>query len=295
MQDQLARARNRQHKGKEAHRVMDVHYNLGNDLYEKMLGPTMNYTCAYFSEGIKTLEDAEIAKMDLVARKLKLKPGMKVLELGCGFGAMMKYLAEKYGVSCTGYTLSKEQVIYGREHCKGLDVTIHHDDIRNAKGLYDRVYSIGLFEHVGSYNYRGYYELVDRLLKDDGLHLSHAITMRDSKCPRTGGWMVKYIFPGGEIPFPEDYITNSAGLFCLEDMHNVGYSYVNTLKSWLANFEKAWPELEATYGPQVQGRFYRMWRYYLCISAGCFEARLTQIYQVVQHKKGVPGGYVSVR
>jgi cyclopropane-fatty-acyl-phospholipid synthase len=177
------------------------------------------------------------------------------------------------------------------------------DDYRNAaqSGVFDRVYSIGFFEHVGRHNYRSYFELVDTCLKDDGLHLVHSVTLGHAGLPNTDDWMNKYIFPGGEIPHPQDYFTYAEGLLLVEDVHNFGMSYAKTLRVWKKNFIEHWPKtLEQKYGSRVDGRFYRMWINYLEGSIGSFEGRVLQLYQVVHSKQGnKPGapctGYESVR
>jgi Mycolic acid cyclopropane synthetase len=216
-----------------------------------------------------------------------------------------------YVLTCVCYTphhiVSKEQIEYARESCRGLsNVEFVQDDYRHAAHrpehikAFDRVYSVGLLEHVGRHNYRGYYELVETCLKDDGLHLVHAITMRDSSVPRTEDWTNKYIFPGGELPHPQDYFTYSAGLLVVEDVHSLSLSYVKTLRVWKKNFIANWPQLEATYGKMMDGKFYRMWIYYLDQSIGTFEGRLIHLYQVVHSKQGcklgaLRPGYDSVR
>jgi cyclopropane-fatty-acyl-phospholipid synthase len=204
--------------------------------------------------------------------------------------------------------VSKEQIEYARESCRGLpNVEFVQDDYRHAANLpenlkgFDRVYSLGFFEHVGRHNYRNYFELVEKCLKDDGLHLVHSITMRDSSVlARTDDWNSKYIFPGGEIPDPEDYFSYSAGLLVVEDVHSLSLSYVKTLKAWKKKFIANWPQLEATYGPMMDGKFYRMWIYYLDQCIGLFEGRVINLYQVVHSKQGLKmgapcPGYDSVR
>lgn len=200
------------------------------------------------------------------------------------------------------FLVSKEQVQYARDSCRGLPVEFVLDDYRNAaqSGKFDRVYSIGLFEHVGRNNYRGYFELAESCLKDDGLLLTHAVTLRDASLPRTDDWMNKYIFPGGEIPHPQDYFDASEDILAVEDVHNFGTSYAKTLRAWKKNFITNWPKLEEKYGPMVDGKFYRMWICYLEGSIGSFEGHLLHLYQVVYSKQGlkrdVPScGYDSVR
>lgn len=275
-------------------RVMEDHYDLGNDLYENMLGSTMNYTCAFWKPETKTLDEAQTNKMDLVARKLKLKPGMKVLELGCGFGSAAKYFAENYKVSVVGYNISSQQVAYAREKCKGLDVTFHQDDYRNATGQYDAVYSIGILEHVGVKNHREYFEVCDRCLKPDGLVLVHTIIVADHQT-RTCRWLNKYIFPGGELPYAVDLYLASRGLFVVEDVQSLAKSYIKTLRAWHKNFNANWSKLEGKYGGLVGGRFYRMWNFYLMFSIACFKDRTSQLHQVVYSKYGRKEEYYSVR
>ena len=188
-------------------------------------------TCGLWYPETKTLEESQINKMDLVGRKLKLKPGMKVLDIGCGFGAAAKYMATKFGVSVTCYNISAEQVDFAREACKGLDVTIIQADYRTATGEFDAVYSIGIFEHVGSRNHREYFGVVDRCLKPDGLTLLHTITVADHQ-PKTDRWLNKYIFPGGELPYVAELVTSPSGIFVVEDLQTFAKSYVKTLQCW---------------------------------------------------------------
>lgn len=181
-------------------------------------------------------------------------------------------------------------------------MTFVEDDYRNARnsGLFDRIYSIGFFEAVGRNNFREYFELVASCLKDDGLHLVHSITLRDASLPRTDDWLNKYIFPCGELPYPQDYFDYSEGILTVEDIHNFGTSYSKTLRAWKKNFIESWPMLEKKYGQMIDGKFYRMWINYLEGSIGSFEGRVCQLYQVVQSKQGcVAGapsyGYDSIR
>lgn len=295
--DQLGIATNNQTREKSI-QVVETHYNLGNDLYERMLDSTMNYTCAYWTKDTKTLEEAQINKMDLVARKLNLKPGMKVLDLGSGFGATAKYLAQNYGVSVVAYNLSVEQVKYARKSCEGLDVTFVVEDYRNATGQFDRVYSVGIFEHVGVNNFREYFQVVNRCLKDDGLTLVHSITSNkshpfNSRSPR---FMTQYIFPGGELPIASDLLTYSEDLFTVEDVQSLQRSYFTTLKAWHKNFNDSWDKhLKDQYDHQQGGKFFRMWNFYLLACAGAFDARVTQLHQVVYSKHGRKEDYQWAR
>jgi cyclopropane-fatty-acyl-phospholipid synthase len=264
-------------------RVFEVgerHYDIGNDLYRAMLDRRMAYTCAYF-EGTTDLDQAQEAKLDLVCRKVGLRPGMKVLDLGCGFGCFSRYAAEKYGVEAVGFTVSKAQVELGTELCKGLPVELRLDDYRNATGTYDAVVSIGLMEHVGYKNYRTYMELVDRCLAPGGVALIHTIGSNDSE-KYISPWFDKYIFPNALLPSLAQLAQASEGLLNIEDVHNLGPHYDPTLMAWNERFERAWPELREKYGE----RFYRMWRFYLLTSAGSFRSRYTQLYQLVLTRRG---------
>jgi cyclopropane-fatty-acyl-phospholipid synthase len=266
------------------------HYDIGNDLYKRMLDKRMLYTCAYWRWGAKNVDEAQEAKLELVCRKIGLKPGMTVLDLGCGWAGFSKYAAEKYGARAVALTASHEQVVLGREMCAGLPVDIREQDWREAAGTYDRVVAIGLLEHVGYKNYRTFMKLVLRSLKPDGLALLHTIGSTRSS---TGlnAWTDKYIFPNAVIPSMAQLTKAMDGLFVVEDWHNFGPDYDPTLMAWNANFESAWPELRDKYGE----RFRRMWRYYLLQSAGAFRGRYMQLWQFVISPHGVPGGYVAVR
>jgi len=232
--------------------------------------------------------------MDIVGRKLKLKPGMKVLDIGCGFGGSAKYMASKFGVSVTAYNISAEQVAYAREACKGLDVTIVQEDYRKATGQYDAIYSIGIFEHVGSRNYRGYFEVVDRCLKPEGLTLIHTITVADRQT-KTDRWLNKYIFPGGELPYVHELVTAPRELFVVEDMQSFAKSYAKTLYWWKINFRKNWENIEKTYKGQMDGKFFRMFDFYLAFCEGLFKDRTCQLHQTVYSKYPREAEYYSVR
>lgn len=287
----LAHLMNPQRKSK-AFEVGEQHYDRGNDLFERMLDKRMTYTCAYWS-GHPTpqgLDQAQEAKLDLVCRKLGLKPGQHVLDIGCGWGSFMIYAAEKYGVAATGVTVSKEQVELGRKRAGNLPVTFQLKDYRETTGTYDHVVSLGMFEHVGPRNHRAFMEVTHRVLKDDGLFLLHIAARNNSKT-LPDPWSGKYIFPNTLIPCLGEIASSTNGLFITEDLHNFGADYDKTLQSWHRNFEMAWPSLKHNYSD----RFHRMWRYYLLAAAGLSRSRAGQLWQIVFSKNGVPGGYQSVR
>jgi len=275
--------------GRRAFTVAETHYDLGNDLFRAMLGKRLVYSCAYWRDAC-TLDDAQEAKLDLVCRKLSLQPGMRILDIGCGWGETLKYAAEKYGVSGVGLTISREQADFARELCAGLPIEIVVQDYRDAQGAFDRVFSIGMFEHVGAKNYRTYFEVTRRLLKDDGLALLHTIGSNVTTS-HTDPWIAKYIFPNSMLPSVAQIGAAYEDLFVLEDWHAFGPYYDFTLHAWRENFERSWPELRESYGE----RFYRMWRFYLSASAATFRARRDQLWQIVFSPHGVPGGYVVAR
>ena len=258
-----------------AFEIGEHHYDLGNDLYQAMLDKRLNYTCAYWRNAAD-LNQAQEHKLELVCKKIGLEPGMRVLELGCGWGSFAKYAAEKYGAEVLGVTVSARQVELGMELCKGLPVELRLQDYREVEGQYDRVISIGVMEHVGYKNYRTYMEVVDRTLKPGGYGFFHTIGTNTS-ATGTNAWTVKYIFPNGMLPSIAQLAAAMEGLFVIEDWHNFGPDYDPTLMAWHANFESAWPRLKEQY----DDRFYRMWRYYLLSSAGGFRSRQSQLWQVV--------------
>ncbi|HEX2612870.1 MAG TPA: cyclopropane fatty acyl phospholipid synthase, partial [Fibrobacteria bacterium] len=250
----LAKARlfNRQTKALSK-TVAEQHYNLGNDFYADMLDPFMQYTCAYWKrngdagKGASTLAEAQENKLDLVCRKLGLKPGMTVLELGCGWGGFARFAAERYGAHVTAYNISSEQVAYGRERTKGLPVDIRLQDYREAEGTYDRIVSIGMCEHVGYRNYRTFFKTLHDRLKDGGLALVHTIGGLKS-VTSIEPWLGKYIFPHAMLPSVAQLSRAMEGLFVVEDWHNFGPDYDLTLMAWLENFERNWAKHRAAYG-----------------------------------------------
>ncbi len=263
-----------------AYEVGEQHYDLGNDLYQAMLDKRLNYTCAYWKDA-KNLDEAQEAKLDLVCRKLDLQTGMTVLELGCGWGSFAKYAAEKYNVNVVGVTVSKEQVALGMELCKGLPVELRLQDYREVQGKFDRVISIGVMEHVGYKNYRTYMEVTERCLKEGGIGFVHTIG-GNTNSALADQFTNKYIFPNGMLPSMQQLSSAMAGLFVMEDWHNIGPSYDPTLMAWHHNFEAAWPELKKKYSE----RFRKMWNYYLLGSAGAFRSRSQQLWQIVFTRPG---------
>ncbi|HET9031562.1 MAG TPA: cyclopropane fatty acyl phospholipid synthase [Dokdonella sp.] len=276
-------------RGRRAYEVGERHYDLGNDLFRAMLGKRLVYSCGYWKSA-GDLDAAQEAKLDLVCRKLGLVPGMRVLDIGCGWGEALKLAAERYGISGVGVTVSNEQAEFARELCRGLPIEIRVQDYRELDEQFDRVFSIGMFEHVGVKNYRRYFEVVRRCLIDDGLTLLHCIGANTSS-NHTDPWIAKYIFPNSMIPSAAQISKAAEKNFVLEDWHGFGPYYDRTLMAWMQNFEQSWPQLSARYGE----RFRRMWHYYLAASAAAFRSRRDQLWQIVFSPRGVPGGYVAQR
>ncbi len=266
-----------------AYIIGERHYDTGNDLFSIMLDKGLNYSCAYWKEA-ETLDAAQEAKLDMICRKIGLKPGMTVLDIGCGWGGFAKFAAEKYGAGIYGVTVSREQVAYANSCCRPLDVTIELKDYREIREKFDRVISIGMFEHVGLKNYRTFMKVVHGCLKDNGLFLLHTIggnTSVDSTDP----WIDQYIFPNSMLPSSKQIASAIEGLFVLEDWHNFGQYYDKTLMAWYDNFKKNWARIKDNYDE----RFYRMWTYYLLSCAGSFRSRRNQLWQIVFSKNGIRG------
>jgi cyclopropane-fatty-acyl-phospholipid synthase len=289
----VARSRLVNLQRRHAFEVGQRHYDMGNELYSRMLDKRMVYSCGYWKDAT-TLDAAQEAKLDLICRKAGLEPGMRILDIGSGWGGFLRFAAERYGVEGVGLTVSKEQADYANANRGNLPVETRLQDYRSMAGQFDRIISIGMFEHVGVKNYRTYMEKVAELLVPGGLFVLHSI---GGSISQTHGdpWADKYIFPNGMLPSPMQLGRAIEGLFVMEDWHNFGAYYDPTLMAWLGNFEAAWPELSATHGEKYDERFHRMWRYYLASFAGAFRARILQLWQVVLSPHGVPGGYRSIR
>lgn len=273
--------------GRKAFEVGEKHYDFGNDMFAWMLGPTMNYSCAYWNEA-DNLDVAQIAKMDLICRKLDLKPGMSVLDIGCGWGALLRYMADKYDIKGTGISVSREQIAYAKSQSPGIDWRV--EDYHELSGQYDRIVSVGMFEHVGCKNYPDFMRTVRRLLKPEGLFLLHTIGANHQRLG-TDPWINKYIFPNGMLPSQKNLVSSFIDLFIMEDWHNFGADYDRTLMAWNKRFEQGCKENKFRHTEEMR----RMFRYYLLSCAGAFRARDIQLWQVVLSPQGVAGGYKSQR
>ncbi|KKI41320.1 MAG: cyclopropane fatty acyl phospholipid synthase [Hafnia alvei] len=268
---------------KRAWIVGKEHYDLGNDLFNKMLDPYMQYSCGYWNNA-NNLKDAQSDKLKLICEKLKLKKGMTLLDIGCGWGGLAAYASQNYGVKVFGITISKEQRDLAIERCKCLDVSIELIDYRELDMEFDRIVSVGMFEHVGPKNYDEYFTMVNKNLKPNGIFLLHTIGSNETKI-NVDPWINKYIFPNGCLPSVKQIAEASEPFFVMEDLHNFGSDYDKTLMAWYENFEFIWPDIKDEYSD----RFRRMFTYYLKSCAGAFRARNIQLWQVV-FTRGVDGG-----
>lgn len=278
---------NRQRKSK-AFDIGEHHYDLGNDLYTGMLDSRMTYSCGYWREA-RNLEDAQVGKLDLICRKMGLKPRMRILDIGCGWGSFAGYAAEKYKVEVLGITVSKEQIALAKERYKGCGAEFRFQDYRDLNESFDRIVSVGMFEHVGPKNYRTYMQVVNRCLKEDGWFLLHTIGTNIRKTAMDP-WTDKYIFPGGVLPTAIQITQAAEKLLIMRDWHNFTGDYDRTLTAWYENFIAIWPELKG-----YNERFYRMWRFFLLTAAGGFRANRNQLWQIVFSKIGASADYDSVR
>lgn len=284
----LSQVTNRQNL-KKASENASAHYDVGNDLYERMLDPGMVYSCGYWADAYD-LESAQNAKLDLICRKLRLEPGMRLLDIGCGWGGLAKWAAEKYGAEVVGISPAIEQVKLARERTAGLSVEIKQLDYRSVTGTYDRITSVGMLEHVGPKNYKDFFDACNLLLTDEGQMLHHTIGSNETK-NRADVWFDKYIFPGGVTPSLGQLSEAAQDHFSTEEVHNFGPDYDRTLLSWWENISTRWGEI-----PNYDERFRRTWNHYLLTSAASFRVRNLQLWQIVytRHRRVVPT-YVAVR
>lgn len=273
-----------------AFQVGERHYDIGNDVFEAMLDARMVYSCAYWGSGAATLDKAQEAKLDLICRKLQLQPGEHLLDIGCGWGGLACHAAERHGVRVTGITVSREQAELARGRCRGLPVEIRVEDYRSLDGRYDKIVSVGMFEHVGRKNYPVYFDMARRLMGSEGIFLLHTIGT-NVYTPHVDPWIDRYIFPNGQLPAPAELAAAIEPRFIVEDWHNFGPDYDRTLMAWSENFEAAWPRLRSRYDE----RFHRMFRYYLLSCAGFFRSRQGQLWQVVLTPRERAGAYRSAR
>lgn len=265
------------------------HYDIGNKLYENMLDPLMMYSCGYW-EGATNLDEAQEQKLKLICEKLQLKPGQKVLDIGCGWGGFAYYAAKNYKVNVVGITISTEQQKLASERCEDLNVEIRFQDYRDIDEKFDRIVSIGMLEHVGYKNYDEFMSIINKNLNDTGICLLHFIAGNETDL-NTDPWIHKYIFPSGLIPSLSQIGKGMEEKLVLEDLHNIGLHYDYTLMAWQENFKHSWNSLKTQYDET----FYRMWNFYLAISAASFRSRRLNLWQLVVTKPSFQKEYKSVR
>lgn len=256
------------------------HYDIGNEFYSLWLGATMAYTCAYFPTPDATLDEAQVAKMDHVCRKLRLRPGERVVEAGCGWGSLALHMARRYGAKVRAFNISREQIAYARERARaeglGRNVEFVEDDYRNISDTYDKFVSVGMLEHVGVENYSELGRVIQRSLKHGGLGLIHTIGRNRAK--RMHRWIDRRIFPGANPPSLREMmdIFEEQG-FSVLDVENLRLHYAKTLEWWHALYERSKDRVEKMFDE----RFVRMWRLYLLGSQAAFTAGELQLFQVV--------------
>lgn len=256
--------------------AIQAHYDVGNGFYRLWLDPTLTYSCALWAGADDTLEAAQLRKLDWIAEPALQRGAKRVLDIGCGWGGLARFMAEEYGCSVVGVNISREQIAFARESCSGLPVEIRACDYRDMDERFDKVVSVGMFEHVGFRNYAAFMRVAARCLKPGGLCLLHTIGANVST-RSCDPWITKYIFPNGMLPSIAQIARAAEGILVMEDWHNLGPHYDPTLMAWLENFRSAWPRLKAHYGEA----FRRMWEYYLQSCAGAFRARDIQLWQIV--------------
>ena len=261
---------------KRAWIVGKEHYDLGNDLFSRMLDPFMQYSCAYWKDA-STLEEAQQAKLRLISEKLQLQPGMRVLDIGCGWGGLAYFMAKHYGVSVVGVTISAEQQKMARERCQGLDVDIRLQDYRDLNEQFDRIVSVGMFEHVGARHYDEFFAKCRELLKPEGVMLLHTIGKLGDPSLSPDPFTDKWIFPGYHLPALSEMLSSSQKVRLIaSDIENLRLHYAYTLEHWLDRATRARDKIVTMYDE----RFFRMWEFYLAGGIVMFENGAACNYQV---------------
>jgi len=263
-----------------------MHYQVGNQVFQAMLDPYMTNSCAYWVEGAQSLEEAQVAKLEMVCKKLQLRPGMRVLDMGCGWGSFMRYAAEHYGVTVLGLSNLPHQIELGQRLARDLPVQFERSDFAqfnaDGKSKFDRIVSIGPFEQLQQTHVAAFFETAKRSLKDDGWMLLQT-QGKSSRQRLLDAWNEKYIHPQGYFPRLDEVTQASEAHFVVEDVHNIGADHDRTLLHWHQRFELAWPQLRLS----NDERFYRMWRFHLLSSAASFRTRHHQMWQLVLSPKGL--------
>ncbi|CAL8075765.1 unnamed protein product [Orchesella dallaii] len=276
---------------KRAFQVADKHYDMGNDIFESFLDPWMQYSGGYWARA-DNLNDSQLHKLELIAKKLDLKPGMRVLDMGCGWGTLCKYLAENYGVECVGMTVSKEGAKYAEKVCKGLNTQFRVQDYRDLNEKFDRIVSIECIEHLGHHNYRTFFEIMNKCLKNDGIFLIQIFGANHIDFPLVDPLMHKYFLPNASFPYYLDVAKSMEGLFIIEDWHNFGLDFAKTANAWRSNFQNNWTgQFSQKYGE----KFFRLFNFYFIMAEGLFKSRKMQLWQLVLSKDGLKREYRAAR
>lgn len=283
--------RMRAHTRKTDAAAIAYHYDVSNQFYRLWLDPNMVYSCAYFQQEADSLDAAQIQKMDYILRKLGVRSGDKLLDIGCGWGALVMRAAEKFGAKAVGITLSQQQYELAREKIKQAGLTdrceVRLEDYRDLTGRFDRIASVGMFEHVGLKNLRGYFKKIRELLADDGIVMNHGITSADPDSRETpwggGDFIDHYVFPHGELPHLSFALKElcAAGLEPV-DVENLRHHYALTLRHWSERFETAGERLRNLVGE----RRWRIWRVYLAGCAHGFTQNWISVHQILAVKSG---------
>jgi cyclopropane-fatty-acyl-phospholipid synthase len=257
-------------------KLTETHYDLSRELFMSFLDRYNQYSCGFF-EDTDDLDEAQQNKMEMICRKIGIGRGDRVLDIGCGWGGLSRYMAETRGCDVVAVNISDEQIAYAREFCAGLPVEVRKQDYRDLDEEFDKIVSVGMFEHVGPRGHRAFFEAVRRCLADDGACLVQTIggNRASGDCDP---WIKKYIFPQGALPGVGQIGESIEGLLVMEDWHNMGPHYDRTLMAWHDNFARARPRLKKSLG--LDERFGRMWEYYLLSCAGAFRSRSIQLWQV---------------
>ena len=273
-------------------RVAELHYDIDHRIYAATLDSRLIYSCAHWQYA-DDLETAQLHKLQRICLKLELEPGMRLLDVGCGWGALAAYAAQAHGVEVVGITLSRQQAAFCQQ-CYGDQVQVLHCDYRSEQlrslGPFDRIVSIGMLEHVGRKNDRVYFETLSHLLVPDGLLLLQTIGSHDTNFD-LDPWIDTYIFPAGRLPSAQQLSVGFESWFLLQDWENFGCDYDQTLVAWNQNFERVWPALQA----EIKHGFERFWRYYLLSCAGFFRSGQGQLWQLVLSPKAACRSYRSTR
>ncbi|WP_430504758.1 class I SAM-dependent methyltransferase [Ralstonia pseudosolanacearum] len=273
------------------------HYDVSNDFYKLWLDRNMVYSCAYFEHGDETLDDAQIKKIDHILTKIRLQPDQTLLDIGCGWGALVLRAAQQFGARCLGVTLSQNQFDLARERVRaaGLEdrIEIRLQDYRDLTGAFDRITSVGMFEHVGRKNLPGYFRRVHSLLADNGIAMNHGITSSDPEGGESslggGDFIDRYVFPQGELPHISLALraAQEGGLEAL-DVESLRRHYARTLEHWADRFETNGETIRKIVGEKT----YRIWRVYLAGCAHAFDADEVSIFQILCQKSGKPAASI---